>query len=49
MFHKYLDELQYLNKHFPEIDPNFPFEAHDTFMNIASKVAHLAILGYISV
>lgn len=39
---KYLEELQYLNKHFSKVDPNFPFEAHDTFMNIASKVAHLA-------
>lgn len=39
---KYLEELQYLNNNFSEIDPNFPFEAHDTFMNIASKVAHLA-------
>ncbi|MDS0527033.1 MurR/RpiR family transcriptional regulator [Clostridium sp. SHJSY1] len=40
---KYLKELQYLNQHFSEIDPNFPFEAHDTFMNIASKVSHLAV------
>lgn len=39
---KYLEELQYLNKHFSKVDPNFPFEAHDTLMNIASKVAHLA-------
>lgn len=39
---KFLEELQYLNKHFSNVDPNFPFEAHDTLMNIASKVAQLA-------
>ncbi|GKX67534.1 MurR/RpiR family transcriptional regulator [Inconstantimicrobium mannanitabidum] len=39
---KYLEELQYLNNHFSNVDPDFPFEAHDTLMNIASKVAHLA-------
>lgn len=40
---KYLEELKYLNKNFSNVDPDFPFEAHDTFMNIASKVGHLAI------
>lgn len=39
---KYLEELQYLNKHFTNVDPNIPFESHDTLMSIASKVAHLA-------
>lgn len=40
---KYLDELKYLNKSISNVNPDFPFEAHDTFMNIASKVGHLAI------
>lgn len=39
---KYLEELKYLNEHFSKINPNLPFEAHDTFMNIASKIGHLA-------
>lgn len=39
---KYLEELQYLNQHFSNIDSNFPFEAHDTLMNVASKIGHLA-------
>ncbi|MFT8348520.1 MurR/RpiR family transcriptional regulator [Clostridium saccharoperbutylacetonicum] len=39
---KYLQELKYLNSHFSSVDADFPFEAHDTFMNIASKVGHLA-------
>ncbi|GFP74470.1 MurR/RpiR family transcriptional regulator [Clostridium fungisolvens] len=39
---KYIEELQYLNNHFSDVDPNFPFEAHDSFINVASKVAHLA-------
>lgn len=39
---KYLEELQYLNKNLSNVNPDFPFEAHDTFMNIASKVGHLA-------
>ena len=39
---KYLEELQYLNQHFSNIDSNFPFESHDTLMNIASKIGHLA-------
>jgi DNA-binding MurR/RpiR family transcriptional regulator len=39
---KYLEELQYLNRHFSNIDSNFPFESHDTLMNVASKIGHLA-------
>jgi len=39
---KYLEELQYLNQHFSNIDSNFPFESHDTLMNVASKIGHLA-------
>ena len=39
---KYLEELKYLNKNFSNVDPDFPFESHDTFMDIASKVSHLA-------
>lgn len=38
---KYLEELQYLNRHFSKINPNIPFESHDTLMSIASKIAHL--------
>ncbi|WP_066305612.1 MurR/RpiR family transcriptional regulator [Bacillus sp. FJAT-29814] len=39
---KYLEELHYLNRHFTEIDPNYPFEAQDSFLTIASKIGHLA-------
>lgn len=39
---KYIEELRYLNNHFSNIDPNFPFESHDTLMNIASKIGQLA-------
>ncbi|MBU3107497.1 MurR/RpiR family transcriptional regulator [Clostridium gasigenes] len=39
---KYLEELQYLNRHFSNIDSNFPFQSHDTLMNVASKIGHLA-------
>jgi DNA-binding MurR/RpiR family transcriptional regulator len=39
---KYLEELHYLNRHFNEIDPNYPFEQHDSFLTIASKIGHLA-------
>lgn len=38
----YLEELHYLNQHFSHIDPNFPFEAQDSFMSIAAKIGHLA-------
>lgn len=40
---KYIDEIKYLNKSVSNVDPDFPFEAHDTFMNIASKVGRLSI------
>jgi DNA-binding MurR/RpiR family transcriptional regulator len=39
---KYIEELQYLNRHYTSVDPNFPFDAQDTYMNIASKIANLA-------
>lgn len=39
---KYLEELNYLNQHFSNIDPNFPFNSHDSLMNVASKVGYLA-------
>lgn len=39
---KFIEEINYLNQHFCNIDPNFPFEAHDTLMNIASKIGQLA-------
>lgn len=39
---KYLEELQYLNRHYTNVDPNAPFEAQDSYLNIASKVANLA-------
>ncbi|MDD8035827.1 MAG: MurR/RpiR family transcriptional regulator [Thomasclavelia ramosa] len=37
----YLNEIDYLNKHFQDIDPNYPFTNQDTIMNIASKIANL--------
>ncbi|HEX9025583.1 MAG TPA: MurR/RpiR family transcriptional regulator [Clostridium sp.] len=40
---KYLEELEYLNKHLSDVDPDFPFESHDTFMNIASKIGKLSL------
>jgi len=39
---KYLEELQYLNQHFSNIDSNFPFASNDNLMNVASKIGHLA-------
>lgn len=39
---KYLEEIHYLNQHFSNIDPNFPFEPQDSLMSIASKIGHLA-------
>ncbi|NRD78614.1 MurR/RpiR family transcriptional regulator [Bacillus sp. BRMEA1] len=39
---KYLEELNYLNQHFTQIDPNYPFDSHDSFMAVASKIGHLA-------
>lgn len=34
----YINELHYIAKHFCNIDPNFPFAAQDSFMNIAGKM-----------
>ncbi len=39
---KFLEEIHYLNQHFSNIDPNFPFEPEDSLMSIASKIGHLA-------
>lgn len=38
-----LSETRYLNSHFKEIDPNFPFEAKDSFMTVANKIGELEI------
>lgn len=35
----YFEEVDYLNTHFQDIDPNFPFTNQDTIMNIAGKIA----------
>ena len=37
----YLNEVEYLESHFDEIDANFPFQNDDTIMSIASKLAEL--------
>lgn len=37
----YLKEVDYLNSHFQNIDPNFPFTNQDTIMSIAGKIANL--------
>ena len=39
----FLDEVIYLNNHFQEIDPNFPFTNQDTMMQIAHKITQLHI------
>lgn len=39
----FLDEVNYLNYHFKEIDPNFPFTPQDSIMSIASKIVNLHI------
>ena len=39
----YLDEVIYLNNHFQEIDPNYPFTNQDTMMQIAHKITQLHI------
>lgn len=36
-----IEELQYLNSHFREIDPNVPFKAMDSIQNIAENIAQL--------
>lgn len=37
----YLDEIVYLQSHFQNIDPNFPFDNHDSFTEIVNKIAEL--------
>ena len=39
----FLDEVNYLNYHFKDIDANFPFEKQDSIMNIAAKIVNLHI------
>ena len=39
----FLDEVIYLNNHFQEIDPNYPFTNQDTMMKIAHKITQLHI------
>ncbi|MFN4214016.1 MurR/RpiR family transcriptional regulator [Exiguobacterium sp.] len=37
----FLEEIDYLNRHFSTIDANYPFAAEDGLMTVASKVAAL--------
>lgn len=37
----YINELNYIAQHFCNIDPNFPFNSQDSFMNIAGKMNNL--------
>lgn len=37
----YISELYYIANHFCQIDPNFPFDQKDSFMNIAGKMSTL--------
>ncbi|GCF94845.1 N-acetylmannosamine kinase [Enterococcus florum] len=37
----YLDEQNYLNAHFKDIDPNAPFSSRDRYVTIASKLSAL--------
>ena len=37
----YLKELDYLESHFSDIDANYPFDAQDSIMTIANKIALL--------
>lgn len=37
----FLEEVGYLNKNFKDLDPNQPFEAKDSYMSIAHKIAIL--------
>lgn len=39
----FLDEVFYLNNHFQEINPNYPFTTQDTIMQIAHKITQLHI------
>lgn len=37
----FLEEVNYLNEHFKDVDANFPFVENDDFSSIASKLMHL--------
>ncbi|MUK87471.1 SIS domain-containing protein [Ornithinibacillus sp. L9] len=37
----FLKEVEYLNRHFTDVDANFPFHEHDHLLNIANKMAIL--------
>ncbi|MFD1363650.1 MurR/RpiR family transcriptional regulator [Lentibacillus salinarum] len=37
----FLDEIDYLNSHFHDIDANYPFTEHDNVMTVANKMALL--------
>lgn len=39
--HAYLQELEYLNQQFGQVDPNFPFDDQDTIYKIAHKMGSL--------
>ena len=39
----FLEETHYLNSHFQNVDPNFPFTNQDTIMNISHNIANLYI------
>lgn len=38
---KYLEEADYINTHFKEIDPNIPFKETDSDWHIANNIGHL--------
>lgn len=38
---KYLEEIHYLNAHFKEVNPNFPFKETDSDWHIANNIGHL--------
>ncbi|MGM0169611.1 hypothetical protein IGI39_003927 [Enterococcus sp. AZ135] len=37
----YVQEINYIDSHFSSIDPNIPFNSHESFMTIANKVGSL--------
>ena len=37
----FLHEMEYLNRHFTDVDANFPFHEHDNLLNIANKLSAL--------
>lgn len=39
----FVKEVEYLDEHFTEINPNFPFERNDSIQTIASKITQLSI------